>query len=70
MNKGCNEPITLGEREHFDGKKGRRLVFSASPCSSFPNCPKCGHNRKVFKAGKEYVCSEFHKRDGMGEEKL
>jgi hypothetical protein len=61
MNIGCNEPITGGEREHFDGKKGSRLVFSASPCSSLPNCPKCGHNRKVFKAGKEYVCSEFHK---------
>ena len=60
MNKGCNEPITLGERENFDGKKGSRLVFSA-PCSSLPDCPKCGHNRKVFKAGKEYVCSEFHK---------
>ena len=66
MNIGCNEPITGGEREHFDGKKGSRLVFSASPCSSLPNCPKCGHNKKVFKAKNEYVCSEFHKTNAGG----
>ncbi len=60
MDKGCNELITLGENELFNGKRGRRLVFSVPSCTSLPNCPKCGHNRKVFKAAGEYVCSEFH----------
>lgn len=59
MNKGLTEPITLIEREHFDRRRGRRLVFSATG-QKLPDCPKCGHNRKVYKAAGVFVCTELH----------
>lgn len=60
MEIGANEPITGSEKELYDGRKGPRLIFSAPPRDSLPNCPKCGHNRKVFKAAGQFVCSELH----------
>ncbi len=63
MNIGCNELITGGEKEHFNGKKGNRLIFSASSSLPLPNCPRCGNNTKVFRAQDKFVCTEFHKTE-------
>lgn len=66
MDIGCNEPITGSEKELYEGKKGKRLIFSAPSSNNLPNCPQCGHNRKVFKAAGQFVCSEFHTLTPLG----
>jgi hypothetical protein len=63
MNIGDLEPITGGEKEFFNRKIGKRLIFQSENDGTFPKCPKCGHSKKVFKACDVYVCSEFHAVD-------
>ncbi len=62
MNIEDNGIINGGEREHFEGKKGQRLLFKVEATIScvMPPCPICKNNRKVFRSPDTYVCSEFH----------